>query len=237
MKRKTWGILLTTVALGLSGCGSTQLTDKQTSEAAEYMAGLMLKYDKNYTDTLVYPEETLAPEVTKKPVSEASKDDLEGTEGGQQTNKTGQNGSKDTGTVSEGSFVKVLGISGMKVSFKEAYLTKEYKEKEGSSYVVYPKTGEKLAVVRLNIKNTSKKEKKIFLTERGVQYKLELSDGTSYTSEITAITNDLNFLNTKVKKGKKTTVVLLFSVPSSVKKVEGTLSASAEQNTATLAIK
>lgn len=233
MKRKTWGILLTTAVLGLSGCGGTQLTDKQTSEAAEYMAGLILKYDKNYTDTLVYPEETVAPEETVTPTASSNpKEDSIGIIEDQQASQTG---TKEDGQ--EGSFSNVLGVNNIKVSFKDAYLAKEYKEKEDSSYAVYPASGKTLAVVRLNVKNTSKKDKKIFLTERGVEYKLKLSDGTSCSSEITAISNDLNFLNTKIKAGKKKTVVLIFSVPKNVKNVDGVLSAFAEQKTATLAIK
>lgn len=239
VKRRTWGILLTTAVLGLSGCGGAQLTEKQTSEAAEYMAGLILKYDKNYVDTIVYPEETVEPEVTVEPVSSSvpEKDVDKNTENMQGDAQNAGDTEGGSIAVSEGSFADVLGVSDIKVSFKEAYLTKEYKEKENSSYVVYPSSGEKLAIVRLSIKNTSTKAKKIFLTERGVEYKLKLSDGTSCSAEITAISNDLNFFNAKIKAGKKKTVVLVFSVPSSVKKVEGALSASAEESTATIAIK
>lgn len=244
MRRQTWGILLTAAALGLSGCGGVQLTDKQTSEAAEYMAGLMLKYDKNYTDTLVYPDETEEPEDTAKPAvsSNPEQNNDESIGGSQKPSQTGgkteqQGGREDTVAVSEGAFADVLGVSDIKVSFKDAYVTKEYKENANSSYAVYPSSGEKLAIVRITIKNTSTKDKKIFLTERGVEYQLKLSDGTSCFSEITAISNDLNFLNTKIKAGKKKTVLLVFSVPDSVKKVDGVLTASAEKNTATLAVK
>ena len=53
-------------ALGLTGCGKTVvLNEQQTAETAEYIAGLMLKYSKNYTDSLQYPEET--PEPTGSP--------------------------------------------------------------------------------------------------------------------------------------------------------------------------
>jgi len=242
MKRQTWGILLTTAVLGLSGCGGVQLTDKQTSEAAEYMAGLMLKYDKNYTDALVYPDETEEPEDTANPVSSSNPEQDSSIEESQKPSQSGdkseqQDGSDTTSAVSEGSFADVLGVSDIKVSFKNVNLTKEYKEKANSSYVVYPSSGSKLAIVQLTIKNTSAKDKKIFLTERGVDYQLKLSDGTSCSAEITAISNDLNFLNTKIKAGKRKTVLLVFSVPDSVKKVDGVLTASAEKNTATLTVK
>lgn len=210
------------------------MTDKQTSEAAEYMAGLILKYDKDYTDTLVYPDATEEPEATSEP--KASNEPEKNGDSNTGGNTEGQ-GNSDTEKVdSEGSFTDVLGLSGMEVSFKDAYVTKEYKEKANSSYVVYPASGKKLAIVRLTIKNTSAKDKKIYLTERGVEYKLQLSDGTTCSSEITVISNDLNFLNTKIKAGKKKTVLLVFNVPKSVKKVDGVLSASAEQNTATIVL-
>lgn len=242
MKRQTWGILLTTAVLGLSGCGGVQLTDKQTSEAAEYMAGLMLKYDKNYTDTLVYPDETEEPEGTVNPVASSNPEQDSSIEGSQKPSQSGdkseqQGGSNTTSVVSEGSFADVLGVSDIKVSFKDLNLTKEYKEKANSSYVVYPPSGAKLAIVQLTIKNTSAKDKKIFLTERGVNYQLKLSDGTFCSAEITAISNDLNFLNTKIKAGKRKTVLLVFSVPDSVEKADGVLTASSERDTATLTVK
>lgn len=244
MKKQTWGILLTAAALGVSGCGGVHLTDKQTSEAAEYMAGLILKYDKNYTDTLVYPDETEEPEGTVNPAvsSDPEQNNDKNIEGSQQPSQTGgkaeqQGGGDTTASVSEGDFADVLGVSDIKVSFKDTYVTKEYKENANSSYAVYPSSGKKLAIVRLTIKNISAKDKKIFLTERGVEYQLKLSDGTSCSAEITAISNDLNFLNTKIKAGKRKTVLLVFSVPDSVKKVDGVLTASAEKNTATVVVK
>lgn len=234
VKKRSWGILLAAATLGLSGCGGVQLTDQQTSEAAEYMAGLILKYDKDYTDTLVYPDNTEEPVVTSMPAASSAPEQSgnSNTEG-----KTDEQGNSDTGKVSsEGSFAEVLGVSDVKVSLKDAYITKEYKETANGSYAVYPASGKKLAVVRLTIKNTSAKDKKIYLIERGVDYQLQLSDGTTCSSEITVISNDLNFLNTKIKAGKKTTAVLVFNVPKSVKKIDGVLRASAEENTATIAL-
>lgn len=232
MKKQSWGILLAAAMMGLSGCGGPDLTDKQTSEAAEYMAGLILKYDLGYTDTLIYPESTEEssatedPSATGAPVESAAPGTQEG-EGGKENDDTGK---------TSGDFAKVLGLKDVKVSFRASSIVKEYSSKNESSYVVYAPKGKRLAVVTLNLKNTAKKDKKIYLTEMGAEYRLQLEDGTSATAEITAISNDLNFLNTKIKAGKRSSAVLLFTVPDTTKSLAGELTVSAGGQTATMKI-
>lgn len=234
MKKQSLGILLAAAMMGLTGCGGPDLNEKQTSEAAEYMAGLILKYDLGYTDNLVYPESTEEPEGTENPsVTEAP-----GTQEGEGPSGQGKDDKEpgDTETVS-GDFAKVLGLKDIKVSFRTSSVVKEYSSKNESAYEVYAPKGKKLVVVTLNLKNTSKKDKKIYLTEMGAEYRLQLEDGTSATAEITAVSNDLNFLNTKIKAGKRSSAVLLFTVPDTTKSVAGELTVSVGEQSATMQIK
>lgn len=240
MKKQSLGILCAVAMMGLTGCGGPDLNDKQTSEAAEYMAGLILKYDLGYTDTLIYPESTEEPGGTKDSTATAapSQSAAPGTQEGKGTSGQGADGkeSGDTEIIS-GDFAKVLGVKDVKVSFRGSSIVKEYSAKNQSSYVVYAPKGQRLAVVNLNLKNTAKKDKKIYLTELGAEYRLQLEDGTSATAEITAISNDLNFLNTKIKAGKGSSAVLLFTVPDTTKSLAGELTVSAAGQTATIKIK
>ena len=77
MKKKL-GVLAVATVLCLTGCASgPDLSDIQTNMEAEYMAGLLLKYDANNEDMLDYdrsilnptPSPTVAP--TAKPTSQA----------------------------------------------------------------------------------------------------------------------------------------------------------------------
>lgn len=239
MKKQSLGILLAAALMGLTGCGGPDLNDKQTSEAAEYMAGLILKYDLGYTDTLVYPESTEEPGEPEDPSATGAPAEsaAPGTQEGDGTSGQGGDGkeSGDTDTTS-GDFAKVLGLKDVKVSFRTSSIVKEYSSKNESSYVVYAPKGQRLAVVTLNLKNNAKKDKKIYLTELGAEYRLQLEDGTSATAEITAISNDLNFLNTKIKAGKGSSAVLLFTVPDTTKSLAGELTISAGEQTATIKI-
>ena len=240
MKKHSWGILLAAAMMGLTGCGGPDLNEKQTSEAAEYMAGLILKYDLGYTDTLIYPESTEEPGTTGEPSATemASASAAPDAQKGDSISAQGQGDkTSDDTEVAFGDFAKVLGLKDVKVSFRTSSIVKEYSSKNESSYVVYAPKGKRLAVITLEMKNTAKQDKKIYLTEKGAEYRLNLADGTSATAEITAISNDLNFLNTKIKAGKRSATVLLFTVPDTTKSLSGELTVSVGEQTATMKVK
>lgn len=52
-KQAVIGIALV-AALGISGCGVTELNEEQNAQAAEYLAGVMLKHTKEYEKSLIY---------------------------------------------------------------------------------------------------------------------------------------------------------------------------------------
>ena len=62
MRRQIVCLCSLVAIVGMTGCGGIKLNENQTSEAAEYASGLYFKYDKNYTDVLIYPEETASEE-------------------------------------------------------------------------------------------------------------------------------------------------------------------------------
>lgn len=212
MKRQKWGIVAVVAALCLTGCGSTELTDKQNGEAAEYIAGVLLKHSKNYDRSLIYPTpiatSSSSPEVTevsatKAPVSTASSE----TSGKVQGEKAeGEAGISAT-------FEQVFAMDGIKISYKGKKECVEYKEKGSKSYAVYAESGKKLVVVSFQLTNNSGKVKKVDLMKKQMTYHLITSDGKSYEAQKTFFSEDMNFLSAKIKGGKTKKGLLVFMLP------------------------
>lgn len=213
LKKRAIGLVVAATVLGTAGCG-VELNDKQTGEVAEYAAGLIVKYDKDYNESLIYPEVTPSPIPTLVPkrtyTPTATPSSVRATDS---TGKT-PSGSNDTPTEGvECTLEQVLGVKQVTVSCKGAKLVDEYAEKGNDYYRVYPSKGRKLAVVSLQIKNTSDTVRRVYLAELGISYKLKLTDGIICNAQLTVVSNDLNYLNTSIKAKKKKTAVLIFEVP------------------------
>lgn len=205
MKKQLWGAVLCVAALGLSGCGSqAALTEQQTNEAAEYIAGMMLKYDKGYTDVLVYPEATEEPAGTETPAGLESEDE-------QEVQNSGDGQQENIGNPR--SLSSLYGADRFSVKCTNVYKTKEYKDPDNNMIVVNAQSGKKLVAVEFSVKNITNKERKLRLLEKGIAYQLTV-DGSSYDGELSLVTQDMNFANTKIKANGKWKGVVLFQVPA-----------------------
>ena len=197
-------------ALGISGCGVTELNKEQNAQAAEYLAGVMLKHTAGYEKSLGYSvattEPTISPEETQTP-SPAS-------ETGDSTKPSGSSkpaSNKDDKTVLS-KLNDVLNIAGCKVEYKSMKKCNSYKETENASYGVFAETEKKLIVVKFQIKNSTSQNVKLDLHEKDITYQLVLSDGNTTASQLTLLGNDMNYLSTTIKKGKKIEGVVVFEV-------------------------
>lgn len=215
MRRQKWGIAMMAAALCLTGCGSSvDLNEKQNAEAAEYIAGVLLKHSSNYDKSLIYPEATVEPENTSSPqaTETAKKSEKDSETAGGST----KNSNKET--VQENASIEdVFSVSGFQFKCCSKKECREYTQKNNKGYAIYAESGKKLVVVNFKIKNTSSSDKKLNLLKKGIKYQLITSDGKSYDAQITFLENDMNFLSEKIKAGKTKETVVLFMVPEKVK--------------------
>lgn len=194
--------------LGAGGCGVTELNEEQNAQAAEYIAGLMLKHVEGYEKNLIYPV------VTTKPVSleETQAPSQTGGNDGKTPLKSNKPVSDDGGKNISSDLNDVLGIAGCKVEYKSMKVCNSYKEKENASYGIFAKSGKKLVAVRFEIKNKSTKNIKLNLHKKDITYQLVLPDGKTVTSQPTLLDNDMNYLSATVKKRKKMDGIAMFMV-------------------------
>ena len=207
MRKITRGLALVLVGMTLSGCGKNiVLNEKQTGEVAEYSTGLTLKYARNYTDVLIYSTEV--PEATAEP----------GADENQSTPNPNEATSTDNpGTEGETTGAQILDdiykVKGIQFSVKGVDTMQTFKESANAGSALYAKKGNKLAIVSVKMHNTLKKEKRVYLLEKGVNYNLRLKDGSTYDAELSIMNSDLNFYNGKVAAGKSKIGNLFFQIP------------------------
>ncbi len=224
-------------ALGISGCGVTELNEEQNAQAAEYLAGAMLKYTTGYEKSLIYavatpeptvstlsPEQTQAPSPTDKPGDNTM------------PGKSGDPASNEENNTVLSDLNDVLDIAKCKVAYKSMKECNSYKESENTSIGVFAEDGRKLIVVKFQIKNPSSKDVKIDLHKNDVTYQLVLPDGKVVTSQLTLLGNDMNYLSTTVKKGKKAEGIVVFEVSKKTSVSDAKLKVIGKNTTAEIAL-
>lgn len=213
MKRMRFGVLLLLAACVLSGCGKSEveLTNEQNDMIAEYIAGALLRYDMQYEEKLLYTsaedeiepedEKTPLPAETEPPVSEP----VEGLE--PEDDYTGQ-----IEEVSYTGLNETIGLDGVEIAYKDSDFYSSYPKKENDYFVIEAGVSKKLMVARFQLTNTSDETKKVDLSDAGISYLLKLGEN-EYKPLLTALPDDLRYLTTEIKAGKKKTVVVVFEVP------------------------
>ncbi len=224
------GVLLS--ALLLSGCvKETNLTEKQSNAAAEYMAGLLLKYDRNYDQKLVDMEEltdtetnfvTAVPTPTVKPQNTKDDPDLGSTDNKQ-----------DNYTLAE-----VIGNKDFTIDYKNYKFTNTYPENTEETYfTLIPRNGYQLLVVSFDIKNITEKVRTFNLNEDNIAYKLYTNSDTIYKPLLTLLENDMQYINVKIGAGKSKAILLVFEIKKNTDTSKVNLVISKDKKSETIKIK
>lgn len=204
-------LFLAVFALG--GCMDVKdMTEEESDMVAEFSAGVLLRYSDTYQWRLITKEQrqaaadaeaSAAPEETASPSEEP-----------QDTDNPAEGGASDDGPVYQDvSLDDVYRLSGVKVSFSDAWACKKYKNIQ-----VPLDSDERLLVVAFKLRNTSSKKRTVNLTKRDFDYPLEI-DGATYQLGINLLEgNDMNFLKLSLAPGKAEKAVLVYNIPKSAAK-------------------
>jgi hypothetical protein len=195
---------------------------------AEYMAGILLKYDKNNQDMLDYDrsilEPTSSPVETKKPTASSAPvtgDDL---------STAGSTDSQANATETVKADV-IMSKGGIRIKQQQYQLKSSY---DSSYATISAHKGKKLFVVKFLVKNTSGASKRVNMMKRSLSYSLEI-DGTSAGGPLmTILDNDLQYIDYSLENGKSREAVLVFEVDSSQKVKNAVLNVTEGSKTAQL---
>ncbi len=222
MKKKAVAAALS-VAVLLTGCTSVpDLTSADQNMEAEYMAGALLKYDKNYEYSLDYDRSVLDATPTPEPTPSAAPAATPGVTG--QQGSDGASQGPEQAEPQSVSLDQLLGKKDIQVRVQACNLKKTY----GTSYAkVTAQKGNRLLVVHFNIKNTGKAARKVDLSGNGVRYTLNIG-GEAVASPLLSIVDDLQYFKQKIGGGESRQAVLIFEIKQSRSVKDAELFASRE---------
>lgn len=227
------------VALALTGCLLTAcsteipLDDADTEVVAEYVADMLLRHDADTPSKLVYADPTIEPTVF--PAVEATPNPTPtptvpvGT-----TPDSTKVPSKDTNNQTDGSAEGQLTANTTPVSLDTIYgyenvtfNVSDYKSydsypENASAYCITAKSGYKVCVITMEAQNTGEKAVALDMAKKNVTYHLN-SGGKWYSSMQTIMENDAQYLEEKLKAGKKKDIIIVFELEESVDIKDATL--------------
>ncbi len=210
MKPLKFIVIIVLLFTTLSGCvQESKITEEQGDTVAEYMAGLLLKYDDKYDQALIplSEEDTIAankPEATvvlsKDGTSQKSKD------------------VKDSVIKSSHALSEVMGNDNFEISYKEYELRDEYPEDAKRLGVsLTSQKGYQFLVVSFTAKNVTKEKQRLVFSKDDINYKLTVDNDRIYSPIITFLDNELQFIDLTIGGGKAEDLVLIFEISKETK--------------------
>lgn len=199
-------------ALLLTGCGTDvpDLSKIDNSKTAEYMAGNLLKKDKNHDYGLDYDHAILdaTPVPTEKPTEAPKKDKKEEKTDNKENNKeTPKEPEKTEPVIQEVSATEVFGMKGVAVSL----VSSSVKDTLGDEYTYYKaNAGKKLVILYFRVKNTSSQDQKVDFS--GASYTLIGGEQAVAKPLHTIQEGDLQYFNKTISPSKSNQGLLAFEI-------------------------
>ena len=237
MSKKIKGFVVCVICcFMLTGCNDViDLTDEQSTLIAEYAAQLLLKYDVNYEDRINEGEkdaEELEEEAAlienETAVTTETLTTQEDTE--QQSSEDSPNEEVIVGT--EEDIAKILGISGMSITYKDYLMTGQYPTADEDNDFVHleASAGYELMVLRFNVVNTTDNMEELSLIDSTVEYRIVCNGNKAANPMLTILMNDLGTLETSVKPGENQEAVLVFQISDDMKDALDTIELKVDYN-------
>ena len=202
-------VIIICFMFSLTGCiQEYNVSEQQNDAAAEYMAGLLLKYDEDYEQGLtpmneIPVENTTTDMGTDTPTPTIAPED----------DSTINSDGKEVVTQKEYTLTEVIGEKDFDIQFKGYQITETYPEDIESTYFsLTPREGNQLLVTSFSVLNNTDSEKTLNLSKAKIIYQLDINVGTVYKPSLTLLENDLQYIDMAIKGGKTKTVLLIFEV-------------------------
>lgn len=228
----------------LTGCsGGNNVSDKNNNIIADYMASLVLKYDRSYDDKLMDSTVIASAASHSGEINEENHIPKKPEDTSKAINKTEDDkkytdstkGSVETTEYEE--LNKVMGYDKFNIEYENYRLYDSFPNGKAKDYFTLEAgKNKKLCVMQFNIENKASKDKKFDLLNKEIKYEL-VTDTRSYKPLITLLVNDLQFIDVNIKSGKSRTGYLVFEIPKDIKLENGKLIASKNSNQSLVVLK
>ena len=230
VKRVLQLLMISLVAVCLCGCGNAipDLPEEDMRKVEEYAAGLLLKYDANYSSSMITEEEYAEEQakLERKAAMQAQAAELRRQEEAAKENadkESGGDSGDDSGEVLPPEPVytdidEFFGISGIDIESAGYTVCDKYPEAtaEGDwQGVVTASPGNKLVVFKFSAVNSSGEDKLLDMASLDAHFAFKLGDGSTKAALTTLLLNDLSSCRETLPAGAGDELVLLIEVEES----------------------
>ena len=212
MKKKiSLPVMAVSAILLLGGCG-TQMYDLSEDEenlVVQYSAHILAKYNIEQKDGMTAASSEETQETQKQDSQMPESQNTQSADNNMASDATGETQTQEMETMP---IAEAIGhASGLTVSYKGYRGQNIYQE--GDYFAVTPEDGNKLVVMKFEIKNKGKKKVRLDTEKLGITF-YACFDGKNRIKETASLgTRSLSSYGETIRGGKKKTAVLLFQIP------------------------
>lgn len=226
LKKLIVSLLVCAMTINLTGCGlipSLDLTESQQKIIAEYAAGLLLKYDKNYNGSLKQLEDdsdkldVVQEEVSEPPATIESTDptvgDIEGPEFSEELMAEEQMPESEV-QYSDISIASAIGLEDFDIIYKSYETHKIYPEDEADDLVfsLQAQNGMELIVLNFGITNNTDHRSRCDVLGSDASFRLLINGTERVNGYKTILLNDLSSFSDEIEGFGMANAVLVFEV-------------------------
>ena len=216
MNRKRIGFIAAIFVLtfAMTSCGTQlyEMTDEEQQLIVDYSAHVLAKYNIYQSDGMTSASLQEETEPADDTVTEDTESGDEKTNAVQTDDKSGQASVSDDTAVPSVSIAKAIGYDNLAVTY--GGITESPTYKEGNYYSMEAGSGNKYAIMKFTISNTTGADAEVDLFNNGRTYTARFADGKDYPAEGTFLTYSLTTYQGTLNAAGSVDVVLLFKIPA-----------------------
>ncbi len=204
------------LSFSLTGCiQDYTITIEKSDAAAEYMAGLLLKYDEDYEQGLLSEKDLSVKNIDEDETVTEGNDDTTVASSDSVSQSDASNSDNDT--IQDYTLTEVIGHQDFNFKYGGYELTETYPEDPDSAgFSLTPRDGYQLLVTSFTVKNLSDSKKELNLIDTDIAYQLDINVGTVYKPLLTLLENDLQYIDITIEGGKSEKVLLVFEISKDI---------------------
>lgn len=229
MKRKLLLVISLILTISLCGCGlvpSVELTESEQKVIAEYAAGLLLKYDKNYSGSILKVEEEIEEEpqlpVVEEPDTVVDTEESQDIPAGEYPETefdedlvADNAGEADEESVySDKSIAEAIGIEGFDIIYKSYQVCSIYPPEESEDLVfsLEAAPGMELLILQFGITNDMPDRAVCNVLDTEAGFRLVINGSERIQYQKTMLLNDLSSYSEEVEGYGMSDAVLVFEI-------------------------
>lgn len=210
------------IAFTLTGCNNlNNISDQNFNAIADYMASMVLKYDRSYEEKLIKPTVIAEAATVNKDsdlnIGESQADNSKSSDSANVTDAIDGLEVEHENIEKNYDLTEVFGFKKFDIQYVNYKLYDSFPaEKDNMYFNLEARKNTKLCVILFDIKNKTSKKENFNLLNKEVNYQLDV-DSNPYTPLLTLLVDDLQFIDISIDGEKSEKGYLVFEVSEDIK--------------------